>query len=83
MKRVSSGLEGRGHQVKIISSASLMMMTILMMMVVTVMIIVMIAVVIIVIVVMVVIFIMIENSRLGALSLRSGAPSPDTLGEPH
>ena len=24
-----------------------------------------------------------ENSRLGALSLRSGAPSPDTLGEPH
>ena len=81
MKRVSSGLEGRGHQVKIISS--LMMMTILMMVMVTVMIMVMIAVVIIVIVVMVVIFIMIENSRLGALSLRSGAPSPDTLGEPH
>ena len=82
MKRVSSGLEGRGHQVKIISS--LMIMTILMIMVmVTVMIMVMIAVVIIVIVVVVVIFIMIENSRLGALSLRSGAPSPDTLGEPH
>ena len=57
MKRVSSGLEGRGHQVKIISS--LMMMTILMiMMMVTVMIMVMIAVVIIVIVVVVVIFIM-------------------------
>ena len=57
MKRVSSGLEGRGHQVKIISS--LMMMTILMIMVmVTVMIMVMIAVVIIVIVVVVVIFIM-------------------------
>ena len=57
MKRVSSGLEGRGHQVKIISS--LMIMTILMIMVmVTVMIMVMIIVVIIVIVVVVVISIM-------------------------
>ena len=65
MKRVSSGLEGRGHQVKIISS--LMMMTILMirvmvtvmiMVMIAVVIIVMIAVVIIMIVVVVVIFIM-------------------------